>query len=419
MTSEGNAPRSHTLPSRLTVLMLALLVPVALLASGCREERNTAALVVNVQEREIEGDPRSFLLGFSDIPAELTDASYVSQFDFVASHGEVILLQRPPSWTSFLRGASVANSLRDEVIAAREAARARDLTMVVALDPFDPGNRARLYGLPATYEGRTLADPDLRAAFVAEAEFLARNMRPDYLVLGTEVNTTYERNPEGYFAFVEAYLEAYDVVKETSPLTQVLVTYQYEEFLGIVPDLPPHQPRWDLFEDFGDRLDLIGITSYPSFVYPTARRVPVEYYQQITQHTGKPVAFIGVGFSSAATRGGVNASTEPEQRRFLQRLLEDAFRMESPLLVWFAAHDLGFATTPPYDLLANIGLRSTAGAPKEAWGVWEAASKRPIDHEAAAELLSAIVAEEAAIITATPEPEVDPDEDEPDADDAD
>lgn len=381
-------------------LVLSLLVLLSLAAIGCREESTTTAFVPTA--RDTEGDPRPFLLGFSDVPGELTDAAYAAQFDFIATYGEAVLLQRPPSWTSFIGSASVSDALRDEVLAAREAARKRNLAVVVALDPFDPANRGRLVGLPSNYEGRSLADPDLRAAFVAEAEFLARNMRPQYLALGTEINTTYERNPEGYFAFIQAYREAYDAVKAASPNTQVFVTFQYEELLGIVPELPPHQPRWELLDDMGSRLDLVGLTSYPSFVYPTARKVPADYYQQIGQHTDKPIAFVGVGFSSGATRGGVNASTEPEQRRFLQRLLDDAFRMQSPLLVWFASHDLGFAASPPYDLLANIGLLTTDGVPKESWAVWEEAAQRPVDVEASAALLAEMEAAGTAEPTPTP-----------------
>ena len=222
-------------------------------------------------------------------------------------------------------------------------------------------------------------------------------MRPEYLALGTEVNATYERNPEGYFAFLDAYQEAYDAVKEASPQTKVFVTFQYEELLGVVPELPPHAPRWELLDDFGDSIDLIGITSYPSFAYPTARKVPAEYYTQLAEHTDLPIAFTGIGFASGAGRAGVNASTEPEQRRFLQRLLDDAFNMQTPLLIWFAAEDLGFAASPPYDLLSSIGLRDANGTPKESWTVWEEASNRPLDPEAAAALLA-----ERGTPTATP-----------------
>ncbi len=395
---------SNALRSRLGrggLWLLALVAILGVLGVGCRQESAAPQFVAT--DRPVEGDPRPFLLGFSDVPPELTDEAYAKQFDFVANFGEAILIQRPPTWQDFLPGASVSEGLRDEVLAAREAARARDLSLVVALDPFDPANRARLDRLPATYEGRSLADPDLRGAFVAEAEFIARNMRPEYLVLGSEVNATYERNPEGYFAFLDAYREAYDAVKRASPQTKVMVTLQYEELLGVVPELPPHAPRWELLDDLGPRLDVLGITSYPSFAYPTARKVPPEYYLQLQQHTDRPIAFVGAGFSSGAHRSGVNASTEPEQRRFLQRLLEDAFTLQSPLVIWFAGHDFGFATTAPYDLLASIGLRTADGAPKEAWQVWDEASRRPVDVEGAAALLAERQAE--ATPTATPTPE--------------
>ena len=377
--------------------MLVCLVGLASAVLGCREEGSSTAFIP--REREVAGDPRPFLVGFSDVPGVLTDEAYVQQFDFVANYGEAILLQRPPAWADFLPGAGVSDALRDEVLAARESARARDLSLVVALDPFDPGNRSRLVGLPAAYEGRSLADEDLRHAFVEEATFLARNMRPEYLVLGTEVNATYERNPEGYFAFIEADRDAYEAVKEASPQTQVFVTWQYEELLGVVPELPPHAPRWDLLDDFDPYMDLMAVTSYPTFAYPTARKVPPSYYLDVTEHTDLPVAFVGVGFSSGAGRAGVNASTEPEQRRYLQRLLDDAFQLQSPLVIWFAGRDFSFTGTPPYDLLANIGLLHVDGTRKEAWPLWETTTNRPVDIEAAAALLAQT---ETAPATATP-----------------
>lgn len=365
---------------------LLLLVVAILGVAGCRQEDAAPEFVA--RQRPGSGDPRPFLIGFSDIPGELSDEAYAEQFDFTANYGEAILIQRPPTWSDFLPGADVSQALRDEVLAAREAARERNLALVVALDPFDPASRDRLVSLPAEYQGRTLADGDLRDAFVEEAVFLARNMRPEYLVLGTEVNTTFERNPDAYSAFIEAYREAYDAVKGASPQTLVFVTYQFEELMGVVPELPPHAPRWDLLDDFGSRLDLLGITSYPTFAYPTARKVPPFYYLDLLEHTDRQIAFVGVGFSSGATRAGVNSSTQPEQRRFLQRLMEDAFRMQSPLVIWFSARDFAFASAPPYDLLANIGLFNARGEAKEAWPYWETTSNRPIDPEAAAALLA-------------------------------
>jgi hypothetical protein len=364
------------------LLILGLVALAGLLLIGCREEHVEAP--VEVRDRQYEGDPRGFLLGFSDIPADLTDSAYIKTFDLAADYGEILLIQRAPAWTEFFPGGRVSDTLRDQVIAEREAARARGLTLMVALDPFDPGSRQRLNALPNTHQGRDLSDQNLRQAFINEAVFIARNMQPAYLVLGTEVNVAFERNPSGYEAFVAAYRDAYREVKAVAPETQVLVTFQYEELLGVIPDLPPHAPRWELLADFEDSMDLVGITTYPSFAFAVARKVPPRYYLDIADHTDLPVAFVSAGFASAPGRDGINSSTPDEQRRFLQRLIEDAERLGSPMIVWFAARDLRFAAAPPYDLIANIGLQGPEGEPKEAWVIWEATSNRPYDPEAAA-----------------------------------
>lgn len=350
---------------------------LAALLTGCRTERETAT--VPRRERPEAGVPRAFTLGFTDTPATLTPEAYTAAFDLASNYGELILVQRSVAWADFLPGTKVPDALREQTVRARQAASERGLTLAIAIDPFDPAARGRLQGPPQKYTGKTLADGDLRKAFVADAVFVARTAKPAYLALGLEVNTTFERNPEGYLAFVEAYKEAYDAVKAVSPETKVFPGFQYEELLGILPDLPPHPPRWQLLEAYGGKIDLFAITTYPSFVYEVARKVPPGYYTDITKQTQLPVAFLSAGFASAPGRENLNSSTPPEQRRYLQRLIEDADALASPFLIWYAGRDPGFAQSPPFDLLGSLGLRDAHDQPKEAWEAWETASNRPYD----------------------------------------
>ena len=359
-----------------------MLVALASITLACRAQ-GTGTSSFQSRVRPAQGDARAFRMGVSDVPWALTEPAQRQAYDMAAQYGEVILVQRPPAWTDFLPGSHVSDTLRDQTLAIREGARQRGLLVAVAIDPFDPAARERLQKLPASHAGRDLNDDGLRQAFVAEAVFVARNLRPAYLVLGTEVNATFERNPGGYLAFVRAYREAYDAVKAAHPYTAVFPSFQYEELLGVIPELPPHTPRWPLLKDFAGKIDLFGVTSYPSFAYPVARKVPGDYYSRIREQTPLPIALVSVGFASGAGRDGVNSSTPAEQRRFLQRLIEDADALNAPLLVWFVLRDLSFTTTPPFDLVANIGLRDTTDRPKEAWPVWEAASNRPYDPGAA------------------------------------
>ncbi len=357
---------------------LTLLAPLALLLAACSTPA-PAPDAAPAPQRDNAGAARSFRLGFSALPPTLSDEGYNAAFDLAARYGDVLLIQRAPAWADFLPGATPSTKLRTTTAAERDAVRARGLQLFIALDPFDPAARERLASPPRGYEDRTLADPALRQAFVTEAKYLALNHQPAYFALGTEINATFERDPAQYQRFLAAYQEAYAAVKSVSPRTQVFVTFQYEQLLGVIPWDPPHAPRWELLRDFEGRLDLLALTSYPSFAYAVARKVPADYYRQARSHTTLPIAFASVGYASTPGRDGLNSSTAAEQRRFLQRLLQDADELATPLLVWFAGRDADYLSAPPNDLIAAIGLRAADGQPKEAWPLWEEAARRPYD----------------------------------------
>lgn len=392
-------PLTRLRPDRAALVCLALLA-VALL-TACQQKEPGEAPEGSLPPRATAGPARSYYLGFSSLPSVLTDTGYQQTFDLASQWGEVLLIQRPPSWSDFLPGATLSETQKERTTSERNAARVRGLKLFMALDPFDAADRGRLASLPEGRQGQNLGNADLKSAFVAEARYIALNYRPAFLSLGMEVNATYEKDPDQYAKFLDAYRDAYFAVKNVSPETRVFVTFQYEQLMGVLPWEKPHPPRWELLEGFGEELDLFGLTSYPSFAYPVARRVPSDYYRQIRDHTKLPIAFAAVGFSSAPSRDGVNSSTPAEQRRFVQRLIQDADEVKSPLLIWFIGRDPSYLTAPPYDLLSNIGLRDASDRPKEAWPAWEEAAKRPYDPANASK---ATPPPEEAPATATPEP---------------
>ena len=358
-----------------------VLVLMALAAGGCREERVQTPGYVP-EPREQTGAPRPYLLGFSAVPAELTQDAYVAALDLAARYGELLLIQRTPEWAEFLPGAEPSERLADLTLRERIAINERELRLFYALDPFDSANRGLLAGIPTGYEGADLADPDLRAAFVAQARFIAASYTPDYLALGVEINATFERSPTQYTAFLAAYHEAYAAVKTASPDTLVFATFQYEQLLGEVPWEPARPPRWELLDDFEGALDVFAVATFPSVRYKVANDLPPLYYRQSRDHTNLPIAFAAVGYASKQDPDGVHSSTPPEQRRYLQRLLSDADTLESPFVVWFAGRDPAFDDAAPLHLLSSVGLRDATDQPKEAWAVWAETASRP--HEGSA-----------------------------------
>ena len=357
-------------------LHAALLALLALAAAGCRVERveEPAFTATPIPEA---GEPRPFRLGFSSLPSRLDDAAYVEALDLTALYGDLLLIQRSPTWAEFLPGVEPSEELRELTQREARAIEERKLTLFYAIDPYAPADRGRLAALPDGYAGAGLLNPDLRAALIAEARFIAGAFQPAYLAFGIEVNATFDRSAAEYEAYLGVYRDIYDVVKQVSPRTLVFPTFQYEQLLGVTPWEVAHPPRWERLAEFGERLDVVAIATFPSLVHEVARNIPGDYYSQLRDHTDLPIAFAATGFSSGTGPGGINSSTPEEQRRYLQRLLGDAEALQSPFVVWYASRDPQFVSDLPIELLRSSGLLDIAGQPKDAWRVWAEAARRP------------------------------------------
>jgi hypothetical protein len=325
-----------------------------------------------------EGPPRSFLLGFSSLPRELNADAYRDALEFIGDHGDIVLIQRNVPWSEFTPGAEVGDDTARTTSAERDAIDDHGLRLFFAIDLTDGATgRDRLAGLPPSLSGRALDDPDVRAAFVTYAEYVAINYEPDFLALGVEMNLYYERNRDDFENFKSLYAQAYDVVKEASPGTQVTVTMQYEDLQGIAPTDDPHFESWELVTAFDPRLDFVGISTYPSFVFANTGSIPDNYYTQLRAFTDKPIAITEMGFSSAVSAQGLNSGSEEEQAKFVDRAIAEAARLSMPFAIWFAVWDPTYARDTAYSAFENIGLRRVDDSEKPAWERWARAAARP------------------------------------------
>ena len=140
-------------PSRRLALHAALLALLALAAAGCRVERVEEPAFTATPLPEV-GEPRTFRLGFSSLPARLDDEAYIEALDLAALHGDVLLVHRTPSWSEFLPGVEPSEELRELTQREVRALEERGLALFYAIDPYDPANRGRLAALPEEYEVR-------------------------------------------------------------------------------------------------------------------------------------------------------------------------------------------------------------------------------------------------------------------------
>ena len=87
------------------------------------------------------------------------------------------------------------------------------------------------------------------------------------------------------------------------------------------------------------------------------------------------IAIVGTGYPSAPEP---DEGSESEQAKFLLRTMNDAQTLGMALVVWFVSQDPAYTGQPPFDRLQYLGLRRQDGTPKEAWDIWQGASRRPL-----------------------------------------
>ncbi len=357
---------AHWLPIAFAIASLTLV--------GCASE----ARIAPVPSATGIGSPRTFAMGLSSLPADLTEESYARAFEQAASAGEVILIQRTPPWEEMVSGTvsdTTAQNTRREI----ELAERYGLDLFVAIDPTDASaGRSQLAGLPDELRGAGFADEGVRRAFIAYAQYVAENYRPKYLALGVEVNSYAPRHPEDFRQFVSLYHEAYQAVKQLSPDTSVFTIFQLEELQGLLPAEAPHPPQWDLISRFEPRLDVLAVSSYPSLVFPDVAQLPPSYFAQLRAYSQRPIAIAEMGYSSGPAPGDTSGTNEEQQAAFLNQALVSAQQLSMTLVVWFSGQDPTFTAGPPFDKLQHIGLKRQDGTAKPAWLVWLAAARRPL-----------------------------------------
>lgn len=320
--------------------------------------------------------PRSFAMGFSDVPAESSPAGLEDAYRRAGDHGELVLIQRAPAWSSFLAGSEPEQALIDTMRNELALAELYELEFYLAIDPTNPIDRGEMAALPPALEGRDFTDQAVRDAYIGYVRYIAENYQPSYLALAVEVNLLFDQDAANYDAFLDVYTEAYAVAEEASPDSAVFVTFQYEELLGLPPLGGDHDPHWDLIDDFAP-LDILALSSYPGFSFDEADSIPAGYYDQTREHSDLPIAIAEMGFSS---NSGENvAGGEDSQRLFLERVLVSASALDMAFVVWFLSVDPSYDLAVPFDELATVGLVTADGTEKPAWVAWATHAARPYD----------------------------------------
>lgn len=304
------------------------------------------------------------------IPHEWSQSGLTSAFKRAGEAGKLISLPDPVDWFDASQRQASDSKQNKEFEIYNALRNENGLDVFIQLDPY-PGRRGPIANLPKAIKNSSFSDPILRKAFIADALNRMKLYRPKHICLAMEINAYYEQHPEDFSNFVSLFRETRNRIKELYPDTKVLVSYQFEQFLGRFGgqgDQLRHQPHWELLGMFESFSDAVGISSYPMESYAPLKfgapgDLPADYYAQIARHTSKPIVFTELGWPSAEKYGG-----SPErQAAFITRLPTLLSNLNVDIVNWFFLSDAdGFG-----DLFKSMGLVDGAGIEKPAFEAWK------------------------------------------------
>ncbi len=319
-------------------------------------------------------------MGWGLTPPEPTEASVIATAQAMARVAEYAIIQQPVPWARLLAG-ELIGSLVAETNGLADFLRGLGLRIVFLIDPLDGLDRRS--ETPELVEaGRSILEPEIRSLHEAYTLEVAREVRPDYMGLASEINTLAAHgSPQLYAELVDLVNTLAPEIRTILPTTRVFVSFQVDDAWNLFPLPDPPIDHFALVDDFD--IDALGLSSYPIFVWPSPAEIPDDYFSRFRAATDLPLILVEGGWSSESV-GGVQGTPEA-QAEFLRRFEALLDGVESPLWVMliFADFDVASFGLPPeresaLALFSRMGIVDTELRPKPGYAVWEAILSRPL-----------------------------------------
>jgi hypothetical protein len=329
--------------------------------------------------------PRSWRMGFSGLPPRLTVNDVIQTIDTWSPRGEIAAIHEELPWTDLLGGVAPEAILTRDKVGLVDYFRGKGHQLMFMADLTDGLSRAdeapQLRAL-----GRSLAEPAVQLAARSYIVAVAQRLQPEYLGLAAETNLIRAAAPPALYHALRQTANAASADLNAAGFTGTrFISVQVETAWGV---LGGNGPFVGIAQDRVDFpfSEMLGLSSYPYFSWPTPEDIPADYYTRLQQGHGNPLPVMvveGGWASQGASANGVTVDSNPAlQARYIARhpALLDSAAARGWIQLVFA--DLDIATLPPplpanLPLFISLGLVDSQYQPKPALTNWDAAFARP------------------------------------------
>lgn len=334
-----------------------------------------------VNEPGSSGPPRSYRMGFSNIPPSPDQAVALATLDLWAKRADAAIMHVGVPWAAMLADTTAVAKVRGEMLPLANYYRAHHDILVVTVDVTDGLDRsAEAPELVAL--GRSITDTAIQTLYREFVSAVDTILHPDYLGLAAETNLIRVAAPAPVYDAVVVMANASAAEQRALGNTAALyVSVQVEVAWGRFSGS-------NVFEGVAqDRTDFpfvgaLGLSSYPylgGFTDPD--QLPFDYYSRIDATDPLPMLVVEGGWASQSAGGFVTSRAMQARYIHRQAALLDSARAVAVFQLSFA--DLALSLFPPQPpasilpLFATLGLVDTVLTPKPALAAWDSVYRRP------------------------------------------
>jgi hypothetical protein len=320
---------------------------------------------------------RSWSMGFSPLPPRPSVPVILQGIDLFSTRAEIAAIHEELPWTDLLAGMSPDAILDRDKTGLVDYLRGKGLKLYFMEDLTDGLSRGedapQLRAL-----GRSITDPAVQQVYRAYALAIERKYHPEFIGLGAETNLIRAAGPANlYAAVVQVANDAAADLRAAGRTAPIMISVQVETawggftgggYVGVEQD----------FQDF-PFADVLGLSSYPYFVYVQPEDIPTNYYSRILNGRTLPVMIVEGGWTSASV--GTIVSSPDKQARYIMRHAQLLDSVQASAVIQLQFADLDLSTFPPplpanLPLFVNIGLTDPDFNPKPALAAWDSLHAR-------------------------------------------
>lgn len=322
---------------------------------------------------------RRWKMGFSPNPPRLTVQSVLAGIDLWSQRAELVIIHEEVPWSRLLAGEAPDAILDAEKVQLVQYLRGKGLQLLFMGDLND--GLARESEAPQLRAaGRSITEPVVQALYRDYLLAVDRKLQPAVLGLVAESNLIRLAAPSLYPAIVATANATAAALRAAGSATSLMASVQVEAAWGRLGGSSAFAGVATDFADF-PFLQVLGLSSYPYFGWPTPEDLPLDYYSRLIIGRSVPTMVVEGGWASASA--GTITSSPQVQARYVTRHADLLDHVGATALLQLQFADFDITALPPpvpanLPLFASIGLADSDFVPKPALAAWDALHARPV-----------------------------------------